>query len=231
MEQKKLKELKEKLKDCYCISDTHFGHLKAFNSYEPIRKEYTKNLGLETLEDFEGIMIDNWNKVVGENSNILHLGDFCIDKRNPNKTIENIKNTTNLLNGYKILIKGNHDKLENSVYYDNGWDLVIDKPVILLDEINVLYNSPKLSHCIITKINDKVIMFSHFGIHQYDKNSKNKYKIPYEYLQKLYKKYNCDFNIHGHSHSSVNHSEVSYNSCVEMNEFTPKLILDILRSS
>jgi calcineurin-like phosphoesterase family protein len=228
--QENLQLLKEKLSlNMGLISDSHFGHVKVFEKFEPIRKEYTFKQGKESLQDFEKLMQRNWNvKINDKNKTLLHLGDFCIDKKQPGKSEENIKNNTRVLNGLKILIKGNHDKSENHVYLNNGWNFVIDRPVILLnDEIRAIDNAPHYTTCIITEINGKRIMFSHFGIHQYDERFERKYGNDFKFLTKLYNDYNCEINIHGHSHSNAINSEKSFNCSVEVINFTPKTLMEI----
>jgi calcineurin-like phosphoesterase family protein len=210
-----------------CISDTHFGHVKVFEKFEPIRKTYTLSKGKQTLKDFEDLMVENWNETVFDSDTLIHLGDVCIDKMNPTKTEENLAISLKLEGESLILIKGNHDKSDNSLYYQNGWNFVIDCPVILLDNPKIIDNAPGLAHCIIIDINGKRVMFSHFGIHQYNENFEGKYREPFRYLTKLYNDYKCDYNIHGHSHSNAINSEKSFNCSVEVINFTPKKLTDI----
>lgn len=54
-------------------------------------------------------MIDNWNKVVGKNDKIYHLGDLCFNDKAFHEIMPQ-------LNGSKILIKGNHDKFRMKDY-------------------------------------------------------------------------------------------------------------------
>lgn len=217
-----LTELKTILnRTVHCISDNHFGHLNVFEKFEPIRKQYTISRGRETLRDFEDLMVENWNDTVKPDDNVLHLGDFCIDKKDPRKTEENLQISLELDGDKIILIKGNHDRSDNEKYYQNGWNYVIDRPVILLDECSTINNAPSNAHCIIIDLFGKGIMFSHFGVHQFDERFEGKYSEPFQYLQKLYKDYNCDINIHGHSHSNAVNSAVSINCSVEVINFTP----------
>jgi calcineurin-like phosphoesterase family protein len=231
MKAEQLQELKELLNaDISLISDNHFGHPKVFEEYEPIRKQYTIANKKSSLTDFEILMIRNWNLKIPNTGTVLHLGDFCINKMKEGQTELNIKNNSAKLNGKKVLVKGNHDTADNSVYFDNGWSFVIDKPTILLGEPFQIKDSPKLAHCIITEINGKRIMFSHFGVFQYDQRFEGKYKEAFECLQKLYKEYNCDLNLHGHSHSEGINSKTSFNCSVEAINFTPKTFKEISMS-
>jgi calcineurin-like phosphoesterase family protein len=209
------------------ISDNHFGHPKAFNDFEPIRKVYTESEGLSTLEDFENLMIRNWNEAHFDT--LLHLGDFCINKRKEGQTETNIKNASTRIKKKDILIRGNHDSADTSVYLENGWGFVIEQPVILLEnEMKVIENAPHYTTCIITEINGKRIMFSHFGVHQYDERFEGKYKNDFKFLTDLYKEYKCEINIHGHSHSNAINSKISFNCSVEAINFSPIRLKDIL---
>ena len=64
-------------------------------------------------------LIDNWNAVVGSDDTVYHLGDFAM---NP-KYLAIVEK----LNGYKILISGNHDTcwkdkpLQRKRYLDAGF--------------------------------------------------------------------------------------------------------------
>lgn len=49
-------------------------------------------------------MIQNWNQVVKPEDSIIHCGDFALGKKDQSADI------LAQLNGYKILILGNHDK-------------------------------------------------------------------------------------------------------------------------
>ena len=78
----------------YFISDLHFGHKNclAFD-----------NRPFTTIEEHDEYLIKLWNETVGIEDDVYILGD--ISWHNSTKTIEILKQ----LNGYKHLIKGNHD--------------------------------------------------------------------------------------------------------------------------
>ncbi len=50
-------------------------------------------------------MAEKWNKKVGKDDMVIHLGDFALGNK------EKVKETRERLNGTIILIKGNHDKV------------------------------------------------------------------------------------------------------------------------
>ena len=76
------------------ISDLHFGHFNiiAFDGRP-----------FDTIEQMEEVMVTNWNSVVEKNDTTYILGDFCWGKESEWKRI------LDLLNGNKVLIRGNHD--------------------------------------------------------------------------------------------------------------------------
>lgn len=211
-------------KDFKIISDNHFGHQKAFLEFEKIRQKLSNDFFI-----FEELMMVKINK--SKTNSLLYLGDFCINKKDLNKTFKNIKEQTSRIKiNNKILIKGNHDKENNEFYIKSGWDYVINKPVIFLnDEIIELKNNFEYTGCIITKINGKNVLFSHFGIFDNDPRYNNKFEKQIIYLQNLYEKYNCELNIHGHSHSSKTYTKKSFNVSVENINFKPISFDEIIK--
>lgn len=107
--------------DIYLISDTHFGDSGAILRYEgrPFQD------GREMNEQ----MIENWNRVAGAEDTVYHLGDFaCYLSR------EEIKEIANRLNGRKILIAGNHDRMFTTRdWLDFGFNEVYFLPAVLAD--------------------------------------------------------------------------------------------------
>lgn len=62
----------------------------------------------KTVEEMDKVMAEKWNDKVGKEDLVLHLGDFALG------TKEKIKETREKLNGTIILIKGNHDRFNDS---------------------------------------------------------------------------------------------------------------------
>lgn len=203
-------------KDFKIISDNHFGHQTAFNDFEIIRQTLHTDFSI-----FEDMMIENINN--SNTNSLLHLGDFCINKMNQKKTYSNIKQRSEEITiKNKILIKGNHDKIENDFYKESGWDYIIDQPIIYLDnELIFLENNLDFTGSLIVDLKGKRILFSHFGIFTNDPRYENKYKEQIEYLQKIFELYKCDINIHGHSHSKSTYTKKSFNASVENINFKP----------
>lgn len=91
--------------DIFLTSDTHFGHTRLWQEWG--RKE-----------NFEEIIIENWNKLVKKDDIVLHLGDLSLANK------EKTKFWTSRLNGRKYLIRGNHDSNSDSWYKECGFDTI-----------------------------------------------------------------------------------------------------------
>lgn len=116
----------EVLKDdsTWFIGDMHFFHHNIIG-YEdrPFKDIYEMN---KTI-------IDNWNSVVKKNDRVFVLGDVALKPREMGREYyaKELSLIMAILNGRKILIKGNHDH-ENAEYYRNlGFENVSDYPIIV----------------------------------------------------------------------------------------------------
>lgn len=115
----------------FIISDTHFGHENIIRYC---------NRPFSSVEEMDRVMIENWNRVVGKDDLVLHLGDFCFYRR---KT--KVSELVGKLNGRKLLIMGNHDNHSEQFYRDCGFHTVSRFP-ILWDSFYLLSHAPlKLS--------------------------------------------------------------------------------------
>lgn len=93
-----LKEEDLRYRKVFFTSDTHFRHN---NIIKYCDRPFTN------VQEMDHILIQNWNKVVGKEDIVFHLGDFAFaDKRK-------WRQITNFLNGEKYLIQGNHDRNED----------------------------------------------------------------------------------------------------------------------
>ena len=63
-------------------------------------------------------MVERWNKVVGVNDKVYHLGDVVMPKNH--RKLDEIMSR---LNGTKVLIKGNHDELKPARYLEHFKDI------------------------------------------------------------------------------------------------------------
>ncbi len=100
------------MKDIWFISDTHFGHsnMLNFKTYtgEPVRV-------FKDVEEMDETMVQNWNRVVKPFDRVYHLGDVVINKKH--------LPLLNRLNGKKVLVKGNHDIYDLTIYQEYFEDI------------------------------------------------------------------------------------------------------------
>ena len=85
----------------FVVSDTHFGH-------RGILRFCPKTRPFRDIHHHDEALVDNWNSVVGTRDAVYHLGDVAWSVM----AIEAL----GLYRGRKILIKGNHDRLDDGVY-------------------------------------------------------------------------------------------------------------------
>lgn len=103
----------------YIISDPHFGHDNILKLERP---------QFATIEEHDAYIINQINKIVKLTDTLYILGDIGnIDK-------------ARLLNGRKIMIKGNHDK-RNLTEFESVFAEVYDTPIYLTPKL-VLSHEP-----------------------------------------------------------------------------------------
>lgn len=83
----------------FYISDLHLGHKNILSLDER---------NFETLEDMHATIINNWNSVVKDTDTVYIIGDLAW------KNAVGI-DVLNRLTGNKVLILGNHDKINNEI--------------------------------------------------------------------------------------------------------------------
>jgi len=111
----------------FFIADHHFGH-KNIIKYE--------TRPFKSVDEMDSHMIEKWNSVVGKNDKVFVLGDVSIYGR------EKTKEIIEQLNGFKILILGNHDKGRTITWWkDVGFNRVIEFPIIY-NEFYMLSHEP-----------------------------------------------------------------------------------------
>jgi calcineurin-like phosphoesterase family protein len=93
----------------YFSSDTHYFHDNIIKyCSRPFRDS----------EEMNKKMIDNWNKIVSNDDVVFHVGDVSAGLKG--RTAE-LRDVISSLRGKKILIRGNHDHLEDSWYLESGF--------------------------------------------------------------------------------------------------------------
>jgi calcineurin-like phosphoesterase family protein len=88
----------------FVISDTHFNH-KNVIAY--------CNRPFSSVEEMNTSLIKSWNDAVSDNDIVVFCGDFCLAAYDSkNKAAEKVSHWASMLNGRKIIVKGNHDNLK-----------------------------------------------------------------------------------------------------------------------
>ena len=98
--------------DTWIIADTHFFH---------------ENIGryCNRPENWQELIIKNWNDLIAPDGLVLHLGDFALGKKS------NFDLLISILHGRLFLMRGNHDRLSGSYYETHGVTLL--KEPLLVD--------------------------------------------------------------------------------------------------
>ncbi len=194
-------------KDTIITSDNHFGH-KNINNFIPAREIFVKENKLKSFEDY---MINEWNKHLSENKQILCLGDF---------SFKSATNYGNFISGQNTLIPGNHDMNAIDTYLSNGFDNVLTGLNIIENNIHFKAQDfdSKLLNCLIVSVDGIKIMFSHFPV--FDNNPYDiKFKNITNKLEELFLDFNCNLNIHGHTHTLNAKESFCFNASIEATDF------------
>lgn len=80
----------------FVTSDSHFNHTNIL-SYEAASRPFAN------IDEMNGALIYNWNKVVKPEDTVIHCGDFFMGE------LDKIDPILKRLNGKIILVRGNHD--------------------------------------------------------------------------------------------------------------------------
>lgn len=117
----------------YFISDTHFWQ----DSIIPYCHR-----PFSSIEDMNKKLIENWNNAVNPEDTVYFLGDFCLADSTKTRDI------LNELNGYKIIVSGNHEADKNiKSLLDLGWDeAYIDPKEFVYSDKNGIIRKVLLSH-------------------------------------------------------------------------------------
>jgi len=165
----------------FVIGDTHFLH-------ENIIK-YTGR-----PENFNRLIVENWNSVVSEDDLVFHLGDFSAGIKGRYELLANIGN---MLNGEKVLIRGNHDHFSEDRYINEfGFTSVFDYLAI------------------------RDVLLTHYPL-EITEYSKPKEIQRVKSMIGFMKNQKLNFVVHGHTHNRDVSVPGHYNCSVEQINFTP----------
>jgi len=204
----------------YMISDTHFCDYRMLE-YEPSRIELANS---KNIDDVDRVLIERWNDTVKDDDIVFHLGDFAFKK---------IETITKQLRGRKIFLRGNHDYKSADTYTKHGFEYVIEHPHFSLNGTTYVETNcqEKLKGCYIKTIMGKKIFFSHFPLFGTEYKDERYKDLKYE-LEKFYKDFECEINIHGHVHSkTLSNDSKNINVSVENIDFKPILLKTLLEQN
>ena len=108
--------------DTWIISDTHFFH---------------ENIGryCNRPENWQELIIRNWNELVAPDDTVLHLGDFSFGKKS------NFDLLIASLRGRLLLIQGNHDRFSRSYCETRGVTLIKSAlHITLSDQVKLVFS-------------------------------------------------------------------------------------------
>ena len=110
------------LNNTFVTSDHHFRAWKNCLIHENSKEDEVRQLAL-------------WNSVVGKDDQVLYIGDFYDSVPGTcNGAVAELMDLVSRLNGKIVLIKGNHDKLDDSIYRLIFSDVVEE---MRIDELNL----------------------------------------------------------------------------------------------
>ncbi|MFD1125972.1 metallophosphoesterase [Lentilactobacillus raoultii] len=123
----------------FFTADTHFFHERLLGISEFAPRPFL------TVEDMNDTIIENWNRRVGKDDVVYHLGDIAILHTKPEKeAYKRIFEILKQLNGRLVLIKGNHDSRNLFKYLAKHNYLVDNHPKFEFHDVGVLI---KMNHC------------------------------------------------------------------------------------
>jgi calcineurin-like phosphoesterase family protein len=111
----------------WLIADTHFGH-------ENIIK-YEKR-PFASAQAMDSALIKNWNACVSQEDKVFVLGDFSL------LPAEATVHTVGSLQGYKILVLGNHDRQHSVAWWQKAGFHEVSAYPIIVDEFFILSHEP-----------------------------------------------------------------------------------------
>lgn len=115
----------------FVISDTHFFHFREKNG---IIIDNTIARYCDRPEDWQELIITNWNNVVSDDDMVLHLGDLTFGN------IERTEEITRNLKGKKFLLKGNHDRRSKKWFDRVGFTLIKKSFIVDCGSFKIMFS-------------------------------------------------------------------------------------------
>ena len=120
----------------YRIISQYSKYFSVNSSNHPIKIIARLKRMFKNVEDMNETLIENWNRVVGQDDIVFHLGDFCLGGSHEWTKI------LNRLNGKIYLILGNHDLKNIRQGYASRFELTSMQMHIEVDKQKIYLN-----HC------------------------------------------------------------------------------------
>lgn len=126
------------MKNKWVISDTHFWHKRII--------DYCAR-PFVSVEQMNDELVRRWNCKIKTKDTVYHLGDFSMGDK------DMVSAMVSRLNGYKILVLGNHDRKSISWWERVGFDEVYKSPLTVDDYIFSHYPLPQSQTMFSRKVN------------------------------------------------------------------------------
>ena len=107
----------------FLTSDHHFRHVKLLENRSALNKKIN-GVGFNTIEEHDETLINNWNRIVRPEDNVLFLGDFVLGAGDKSKEV--CIELFNKLNGHITMLFGNHNSGVKKIYKDCLMNMDID---------------------------------------------------------------------------------------------------------
>lgn len=115
----------------WVIADLHFGHTNVI--------AYC-NRPFSDADEMDKSLINKWNNVVSKDDIVYILGDFTLSRKK-----DYIESIVSKLNGYKVLVMGNHDNLKPKQYIELGFTTAMRRPIMIDPGVLLMHEPPEES--------------------------------------------------------------------------------------
>jgi calcineurin-like phosphoesterase family protein len=115
----------------WLTSDHHFGHAN-------ILKYCAATRPFSSLEEMHVGLIAAWNETVAPDDDVIVVGDFIATRRMPDELALGIMG---MLQGRKILVRGNHDPAPR-IFLKGGFTDVVDRIWMPAEQVLIIHRPP-----------------------------------------------------------------------------------------
>ena len=184
----------------FYTSDSHFSHRNVIKYCDR---------PFESIDEMNKTIIDKWNQVVSKKDTVFHLGDVAMGK------IAESLPLVGQLNGYKILVPGNHDRVFPRVFPSGkrGYnEHFLAEYFKYFNEVLSVDGVPRT--ILDSQKNEHRVFLSHFPYQDSAYKGKNRYEnfCPVMSETPL---------LHGHVHGSWKTNGNQFNVGCDVNDFAP----------